>query len=1222
MQTTLLGIAIAIILAVVVALVGPLLIDWTAYRPILQAEASRVLGADVTVDGAIDGRLLPSPRITLHNVTIGAGAERMRADELDLQFALTPLLRGTWQAEEMRLSGPHLVLRLDRAGRLHAPAMRASFDPDSISIERLQIEGGTLTLEGSERGANVTLTGLFFNGRARSLYGPFDGNGAFTFGSESYSLDNFSTGRLRDGAIRVRAAVQPGEYPYRLETEGTLTFADGKPDYEGKLGVAASPGLKRNVPSWHIAGRLKATPTAALLQDAELGYGTDPHAPKLTGVIRFDYARTPSLSAELSAARIDLDSAVGGTAGSPPAATLRKLVQESADLAFLSSVPVKAGLKIDEVVLGGGSLLEVTGDLASSRNGWELKPLQFRAPGFSKVAVSGALRIDNGNIAFTGPVNLDAGNPKVLFAWLEGRGQIEPDNARPLMLHGKVTLGSETIALDDVEATVEGEPLTGHVDYTFASAGRGARLDAVLAADRLDLDTAWSFGKALAAGSQMQWPETIGLRAKIGLASFRGFEGSAAAVDITYDNKVLNIAELSVADLGGAALAAKGELSFAAGGKPGKLDADLRAPDLAPVLAVLDRLSPAAAQALEPAQGSPADLHAELRVAPGNPLSRAVLTLKGRVGALDIALGVNGLTDFTSPGGPLTAHAQVASKDARTLLPLLRLDGVVKVADGSGTFTIDANGPLAGPLEVNANVKAPGLDARVRGRADLSAKRAANLQIDVRQANAVVAGGGPLPATCKGALALNGDTVTLTGIKATLGAANVNGRLTLRLGRPIGIGGALDVDTTVDVPAALAAALGTRLATSGPDGRWAWSSDPFLPSMFGKLDGDVALSANRVALLPAVAGRRFKADLHFGGQEIAVRAIDGELAGGRLTGAMTLAGSADGVTLDGRLALARADATMLIGSGARPPLTGALGLDLAFEGAGLSPVALVGSLHGKGEVTLADAQLAGLDPRAFEVVTRAVDNGMPIEPARISDIVGKALASGGLKVRRAEGPLALAAGQLRLAGMKATGADADVNLSGMLDMTDGLLDGRLVLSGTAQAGGLRPDIYMGLSGPIADPQHSIDVAALTGWLTLRGVEIQAKKVKALEEEAARRRAEEEAAAKRRAEEVRRRAEEEAARRALEEAKRQAEDEAKLRALLGTPGVLPAPPASPSAADPKPVQSGPADPTMTVQPSRTGNQAPAPGIVPLIQSAPILPPPVIVDRPPGGMPGRP
>ncbi len=53
MQTTLLGIAIAIILALVTALVGPLFIDWNRYRGPFEAEASRLTGLQVRIAGPI-----------------------------------------------------------------------------------------------------------------------------------------------------------------------------------------------------------------------------------------------------------------------------------------------------------------------------------------------------------------------------------------------------------------------------------------------------------------------------------------------------------------------------------------------------------------------------------------------------------------------------------------------------------------------------------------------------------------------------------------------------------------------------------------------------------------------------------------------------------------------------------------------------------------------------------------------------------------------------------------------------------------------------------------------------------------------------------------------------------------------------------------------------------------------------------------------------------------
>ena len=64
MQTTLLGLAIAIILALVAALVAPLVVDWN-HLPLRhsRSEASRLTGLSVRVNGAIDARILPTPRI-------------------------------------------------------------------------------------------------------------------------------------------------------------------------------------------------------------------------------------------------------------------------------------------------------------------------------------------------------------------------------------------------------------------------------------------------------------------------------------------------------------------------------------------------------------------------------------------------------------------------------------------------------------------------------------------------------------------------------------------------------------------------------------------------------------------------------------------------------------------------------------------------------------------------------------------------------------------------------------------------------------------------------------------------------------------------------------------------------------------------------------------------------------------------------------------------------
>src|SRR3954469_13735013 len=70
-QTTLLGLAIAFIIALITALVGPYFVDWNQFRPQFEAEASRVIGAKVRVGGALEARLLPTPSLRLGSVMVG-----------------------------------------------------------------------------------------------------------------------------------------------------------------------------------------------------------------------------------------------------------------------------------------------------------------------------------------------------------------------------------------------------------------------------------------------------------------------------------------------------------------------------------------------------------------------------------------------------------------------------------------------------------------------------------------------------------------------------------------------------------------------------------------------------------------------------------------------------------------------------------------------------------------------------------------------------------------------------------------------------------------------------------------------------------------------------------------------------------------------------------------------------------------------------------------------
>src|SRR5437899_10889644 len=133
-QTTLLGLAIAFILALVAALIGPYFIDWNQFRPQFEAEATRIVGAPVRVAGALDARLLPTPTLRLRSVTVGGANDlgKIRADKLDVEFSLGDLMRGEWRANELTVEGLALELGLDPQRRIEWPVSNGSSNLASL----------------------------------------------------------------------------------------------------------------------------------------------------------------------------------------------------------------------------------------------------------------------------------------------------------------------------------------------------------------------------------------------------------------------------------------------------------------------------------------------------------------------------------------------------------------------------------------------------------------------------------------------------------------------------------------------------------------------------------------------------------------------------------------------------------------------------------------------------------------------------------------------------------------------------------------------------------------------------------------------------------------------------------------------------------------------------------------------------------------------------------
>jgi large subunit ribosomal protein L24 len=1119
-QTTLLGLAIAIILALVSALVAPLVVDWNQYRGTLEEKASELVGLSVHVKGTIEARILPTPLIKLRSVEIGENGRppALRAGALELEVRLGPLLRGEVRASELHLVAPEISLGLDSKGGIDWPAMSASFRPDALSVSRVNIEDARVILTDAGSGSRLVLQKLWFNGEIRSFAGPFTGEGAFVVGDELYGY-RISGGRVDDdGGFRLKLGVDPSDHPLTTEVDGTVTLNRGVPQFDGTLalarpvGATLSSGKRVMSDPWHITSKLRATPKSALLQDIAFQYGPDERALKFTGTADLTLGKRPHLHGIISARQLDIDRALAepDLTRKPPLTAISKLA-DSLGAALRLPIPAQIGVGLDAVTLGGTTIQSLRGDLSFDDKGWSVDKFEFRAPGFSQVNLSGRIDATPQGLAFKGPAEIESADFKTLVGWLEGRTDLPAGQARTLRARGDVILANDKFAVDAMTASFDREQLDGHLAYAWAAGDRPTTLDAEISAPELDLDALYGFGRAALADTGLELPREVALSIDIGKATFAGVDANDVRAKLKLDAGVLQIDKLAVKELGGASLDVKGRIDELSSQPRGSIALDLDASALAGLAKVVAKVAPGAAEPFRRFADrlAPANVHGSIsfeRAASGQ--TNAKLGLNGQLAAMQVNLtgtATGDPADMTGAG--VTMQVQLDAADGHTLLKVLGLDRIAVVASRAGRLTLAATGPLNGDLRIDGALATGGLDASAKGALRLTGEHgpagelqlklaAADLRPLVRAMNGQA--GDSVPATLLTTAGIAGSDLSFKDLTGTIGKSSLHGRLALDLSNGIAIDGDIDADT-VDAQSGLAAVLG--FPAGKPGNAALWPSEPLRAGAFSDIDGTVRFKLANAVLTPALTARDVKGAARFHRSEIDLQKIDASLAGGRLGGELAFRRSTDGLAAHGRVELAGADAALLLGAG-KGSIDGRLTVKADVDGIGLSPMALIGSLHGAGTVALVGGHFAALDPAVFAAAIRVADQGNAIDAAKIDAAVTASLANGRLAVPQANGDITIMAGLVRLARttMRVRG-DADLAIAGLLDLTDGSLDANLTLTGSPGANGLinqRPELRIALKGPVIAPKRTVDVSALTGWLALRAADQQARRLEAIE----------------------------------------------------------------------------------------------------------------------------
>ena len=1091
MQTTLLGIAIALILALIAALVGPAFVNWNAHRAFFEAEATRLIGMPVHVTGAIDVSILPTPSITLRGIAIGEQGEasRLRAGALGFALGLGPLMRGEIRATEARLVGPELKLGLDRTGGVDWPNVTMRLKGETLSIERLSIDEGRIILVDATTGARLVLDKLKFKGEVRSLIGPFHGDGTFVIADGRYGY-RISTSRFGDEGLKVKLALDLSDRPLAVEAEGALGFDYGAPRFEGNIMVArpvgavlASGKAAVNEP-WRATTRIKATPAGVMFDQVEFQYGPEDRAMKLTGTAEAKFGEQPRLQGIFSARHLDLDRLIAkpDMMRRLPFAAVKSIAEMFGDT-LQPALPTRIAINVDTVTLGGATLQAVAGDLSSRGDVWDLDKLEFRAPGFTQVRANGRIELTAKGLGFSGLANVNATDSMTLLAWLTGRGNPAPGLLKAWHAHGNVTLTNDRIAVEQLRTEFDRATLEGRFAYVFSSGDHPAQLKAELGAAELDIDAWLQVAETMFTGLALERPREVELALDINKTRIVGIDTRKAAVNLKLDGNGLDLKRLSVDGFGNTSFEASGRIETQSSSPRGNIRLDLDARDLGGVIALAEKYAPSIVDPLRRLAGRQpaAKLQANIGVESSGPdaatrRTTAKIALEGQIGAfrVNVAGGAAGDTGSFSLAdiaafatGDLRFEGQLDAEDGAALLALLGLDRILVTEKRPGRMKLTASGPLKRDFRIDGRLTAGPIDINGTGTANLF---------------------GNQPAAAK-----------FSQVYGTVGGSKVQGKLAVTFGAPMRIEGAIEADR-LDMPAAFASVAGmpVQQIKMGEGGRETWSVEPFTRSA-STLAGRIDIKAARAVLSGKLVAQSLIGALQFGASKVALEISDGELAGGRLTGDIAFFSSTDGLSALSYVELIGAKAAGIIPNDGRPPITGKLSLQATVEGAGLTPAAFMGSLHGNGKITFENAEFAGLNPNVFDALTRAVDLGIQADPKQIKEFVATVLDNGRLAVTRAESKITFVGGQARLVSPRVEVKGAELAVAATVDLADSTIDATLTLSGPP-AGDVagRPAVSVALKGAFMTPRNTVSADTLAGWLALRSVERQSKRLETIE----------------------------------------------------------------------------------------------------------------------------
>ena len=1126
MNWLIISVGTALVAALMAALIGPCVIDWTTYRTTFEAQASRVLGAEVSVDGELDIRFLPRPHMRLTDVAVGDPANPlMQASAVEFDIDLAPLLSRDIRVLDLTLTDAVVFARLDREGalRVAAPTQTvgeaAFFNWSAAELEQLTLDNGSLILVDERSGTEHQVSNIQMIASAQSLSGPFSAQGTLRVSGVDASV------RLSAGAVdtdkRMALSVDfaPAQLPMTANFDGTV-LADPQ-----QLSLTGGVIIRGTGPiPWSLTAETAGDSETLLFPELTFAYGSDEPGLELTGSARYALTGTDPFELDLGTRQINLDRLLAslsvpnpdGTPAVPPSPrdSVAILSEYLAPVAgafageHLFSAPLVLRLDVEMAVLGGALIRPLVLTARSENEVVTFENLEMVLPGDVSLQMTGEITTDQGGPELYGSLVMTAQQPGIFTRWFTGApGQPLPSDT--MIVEADAILSSGRYLFPDISMRFGDSAARGELGFISGSR-RGERgdVDVSLTApkvDAADVQRLIALAGQFTSGRPADLPD-VQLALDVSRLRVGELDGASLLMSGLFREDTLMLNTLELSALAGASIRAQGTLGAIFDAPAGTLDAAVSIPDGAPLAVALRRLAPespaARAIAARLPDLAPANLSVQLSGASdGSREDSLRVSVDGDLSGTALSLSASGaMLDPDWARQPLSLQLDAAHEDGYQMLAQLGLS-----PPSSGTeraeLSLSLDGTLANGAPLSASAQAFGGSGGFDGVAQFdngwSVDGAARWDVP-SLAKLLPSLGLPElasgPTTGATDLSLAADSVTMRGVRGTFDNVTYAGDVTLD---DDGVSGQLDL-SDLSLAALAAPVLGPV-----EDERFrradAWSAEPF--PIASPLGIDVALRVRTPSIsLGDLTLRNASFELEQSGSQFALTNLAGELAGGSVEGDLGIGRLGPQVSVNGLIEIADmplADVTW--GADGVPVAEGRLSLSSAFQGNGNSVADLIQSVTGTGSMTLEDVTAQRMDTSSIDLGQFAPSSDPTSLEADLATLLASQLDSGPLQIDRTSTPLDIIAGAIRIPDIVFDTASARTVASGTLDFASWQLRSGWEIT-PGGSGSTTPAFEVSFAGPLGTPSRTIDTSALAAWMSLRQVERQLQEVEAQNQE--------------------------------------------------------------------------------------------------------------------------